>query len=201
MATVAPQPECSLVGGLAQIRPLRFADLPEMAAWEPHPNPLLRAYNLHFDSPASWRHWLQKRLQHRWAYAIRSLEGDLVGHMSLRQIDHPRSARLGITIAADYVGRGYGRDAMCTFLDYFFGELGFEEMRLDVSGANLPARRLYQKLGFKQQYGFWLAASPAEERMSVRDKQMRRHFRQGKERYYEMHLRARNWRRVPASLE
>jgi RimJ/RimL family protein N-acetyltransferase len=201
MDSIAPQPDCSLSGRFVRIDRLRFADLPEMAAWQPHTNPLLQSHNVRCDSPTSWRNWLRRRLQTRWVYAIRNVERELVGHLSLRQINYPHSARLGITIAAERVGRGYGQDAMCLFLDYYFGQLGFEEMRLDVSGANLRARHLYQKLGFRQVYTFWLSASPgAVERLGGQEGTAQ-HFRKGKERYYEMRLRASQWWPVRASLE
>lgn len=200
MTQVRLQPDHVLVGKEIRIRRLRFADLPEMAAWEAHTNPLLATYNLHFDSPSKWRRWLERRLQSRWAYALRNSEGELVGHFSLRQIDHPRSARLGITIAAAFTRRGYGQAALCTFLDHFFGELGFEEMRLDVSGANLAARHLYQKLGFKHLFSFWLSALYYPEEIQLQDERAHRHFRKGKEQYFEMRLKADRWWRVRVSL-
>lgn len=200
MTVISLQPDCLLVGRKVQIRPLRFADLPELASWEPHTDPILQSYNLHIESMASWRRWLQGRLQSRWAYAIRNVEGELVGHMSLRQIDHPRSARLGITIAAAFTGRGHGLDTLRVFLDYYFGDLGFREMRLDVSGANLRARRLYRKLGFRQLHSFWLTASYEDEGILAQRAWMRSHIRQGKERYFEMSLTVNQWWDVRASL-
>jgi RimJ/RimL family protein N-acetyltransferase len=123
-----------------------------------------------------------------------------VGHLSLRQIDHPRTARLGITIGAEFTGRGYGQDSLYTFLDYYFGQLGFREMRLDVSGANMRARRLYRKLGFKQLYSFWLAASYHDMGVELKDAWVRNHLRQGRERYFEMSLTVNQWWDVRASL-
>ena len=201
MAACPPQPDCFLFGRHVQIRPLRVADLPEMAAWEPHTDPLLRMYNLQFDSAANWRRWLARRSEQRWLYGIRSLEGVLIGHLSLRQLDPPRSARLGITLAAGHLGRGYGTDAVRIFLDYYFGGLGFEVMRLDVSGANIRARRLYRRLGFRQLGSFWQVASRAEDWSSVEDRQRLRHYRQGQVRYFEMRLRASGWQRIRGSLE
>lgn len=201
MAILPPQPNCSLDGKRIRIRPLRFADLPEIAAWEPFTDPLLHSYNLWFDSPAVWRRWLQGRLQHRWVYAIRNQAQILIGHMSLRHVDHPNTSRLGITIGASFMGNGYGVDTMQTFLDYYFGDLGFWEMRLDVSGANFNARRLYKRVGFGKLYEFWLSASVMGKWNEVRDKDRLRHFHRGKERFYEMRLTAKEWWRVRASLE
>jgi RimJ/RimL family protein N-acetyltransferase len=201
MDSIPPQPDCFLAGRLVRIGRLRFTDLPEMAAWQPHANPLLESHNVRCNSPAAWRNWLRKRLQTRWVYAIRNLSGELVGHLSLRQINPPHSARLGITIAADRVGCGYGQDAMCVFLDYFFGHLGFEEMRLDVSGANLRARHVYRKLGFQQIYSFWISAPRGMVDHLTAQKGIARHFQRGKERYYEMRLRASQWWPARAALE
>lgn len=200
MAAIPPQPDCSLEGRRVHIQPLRSADLPALAAWEPFTDPLLHSYNLQFDSPALWRRWLQERRQHRWVYAIYSQAPILIGHMSLRQIDHPQTARLGITIRPSFVGNGYGLDTMQTFLDYYFGDLDFWEMRLDVSGANFKARRLYRRVGFRKLYEFWLAASITEEWHQVQDQDRLHHFHNGKERFLEMRLTARDWWRVRASL-
>jgi RimJ/RimL family protein N-acetyltransferase len=198
MTEILQQADCCLNGRTVRIRPLRFGDLPELAAWEPHRNPLLASYNLHFDSMAGWRRWLQARLQTRWPYAIRNSDQELVGHLSLRQIDHPRSARLGITIGAAFTGRGYGQDSMYTFLDHYFGDLGFNEMRLDVSGANMRARRLYRKLGFRQLHSFWLSATYHD--LGAQGAWVRNHLRNGKEQYYEMSLTVNQWWDVRASL-
>ena len=59
MAAIPPQPDCCIEGARVVIRPLRFRDLPEIAGWEPHSDPLLAPYNLSIDSAAGWRHWLQ----------------------------------------------------------------------------------------------------------------------------------------------
>jgi len=197
MAAIPPQPDCSIEGARVVIRPLQFRDLPEVAAWEPHSDPLLAPYNLCIDSAAGWRRWLQRRRQDRWPYAIQSRDRVLVGHLSLRQIDHPRSARLAVTLAARYVNQGYGQDAMRAFLDYYFRGLGFEEMRLDVCGANPRARRLYQKLGFKQLNSFWMDASQVQD--SDLPEEYRCHWRRGKMRHFEMRLKGARWWSVCAS--
>ncbi len=177
-----------------------MVDLPEMAAWEPHTDPLLADYNMSCKSADDWRDWLQLRLQHRWCYGIHNLNDGLVGHISLRELDPPRSSRLGITIAAQYVNQRYGHDALGAFLDYYFGRLGFQELRLDVSGANLRARRVYQDLGFEQVESSWRLASPTERWGLVRDRARLRHFHRGRVRFFEMRLLAAEWRRVRATL-
>ena len=196
MARVPPQPDCYLCGRRVVVHPLRTGDLPEMDHWRLHPNRHLLEHNLSFAAPADRETWLRKRLWSRWAYAIRNLNGILVGHFSLRDMDIPRSTRLGIGLAAQYVGFGYGSDALRTFLDYYFSELGFREMRLDVSSANIRAHQLYLKLGFDQVGSFW-RRSPAGVDWGFSDGP---NYRKGRVRYIEMRMRARDWGRVQASL-
>ncbi len=197
MTAIPPQPDCSIEGARVIIRPLRVRDLPEIAAWEPHSDPLLAPYNFCIDSTAGWRRWLQRRRQDRWPYAIKSRAGVLLGHLSLRHIDCPHSARLAVMLAARHVNQGYGQDAMCSFLDYYFRGLGFEEMRLDVCGANRRARHLYQKLGFMQLNSFWVEASQFQA--SDLPEQYLCHWRRGKLRHFEMRLKSARWWSVCAS--
>jgi RimJ/RimL family protein N-acetyltransferase len=82
-----------------------------------------------------------------------------MGRISLREIDNTKKqARLGITFAAGYIGRGLGTEAMQGFLDIFFGELGFETMVLDVASVNERAVRSYRRLGFAHVDSDWRTA-------------------------------------------
>jgi RimJ/RimL family protein N-acetyltransferase len=121
-----------------------------MAAWRPFTDPLYSLWN----SPShSSDNYIRFQAQaddpgRRW-YAIEDLAGRLIGRLSLRQISQRKSARLGITLGADYVGLGYGTDAIRTFLAYYFQELGFETLYLDVAAPNERAIRCYEKCGFE----------------------------------------------------
>lgn len=197
MARVPLQPDCHLYGRRVQVHPLRYQDLPDMAQWQPHKNPHLQEHNFTFATPADRETWLRKRLQHRWAYAIRNQEGFLVGQISLRDLDIPRSSRLGIGLAAQYVGLGYGGDALHTFLDYYFANLGFREMRLDVSSVNHRACQLYDRLGFEQVGSFWRWPPVGIEWVHSQGP----NFRNGKIRFFEMRLQARQWGQLAESLD
>ena len=45
---------------------------------------------------------------------------------------------------------GYGTEALRSFLDHFFQEMGFDRLLLDVAATNLRAVRTYRSLGFRQ---------------------------------------------------
>jgi RimJ/RimL family protein N-acetyltransferase len=93
----------------------------------------------------SRRHW-----------AVDSRSGDLMGRISLRDIDNAnKHARLGITFSASYVGRGLGTEAMKGFLDSYFTTLGFDTMLLDVAAPNERAVRSYRSLSFEYVESDW----------------------------------------------
>lgn len=139
-----------LQGPRVTVRPLTRDDLKQMAAWRPFDDPLLGDANWPLRSLRELDHWYNRcsRDPRRLLCAVTDGSGRLIGSITLRERDGLRSARLGITLGADFVDQGFGTEALNLFLDYFFGELGFEKMVLDVVGYNQRAIRVYQKLGF-----------------------------------------------------
>jgi RimJ/RimL family protein N-acetyltransferase len=132
------------------IRPVVREDVEKMGAWRPFTDPLDSLWNLSQHSSDNYiRFQAQANDPSRRWYAIEDLAGHLIGRLSLRQISRRKSARLGITLGADYVGQGYGTDALCTFLVYYFWELDFQTLYLDVAAPNRRAIRCYEKCGFE----------------------------------------------------
>jgi diamine N-acetyltransferase len=89
-------------------------------------------------------------------FAVEDLYGDLVGWLTLRHVNSALgSSVLGIAIEPTRVGMGYGTDALWSFLGYYFGTMGFDEMRLDVAAFNERAMRCYEKCGFRYVGKHW----------------------------------------------
>ena len=159
------------------IRPMVREDMEKMQAWRPFTDPLDALLN------GSQRRsendiWFQEQLSdpsRRW-YAIEDFAGRLIGRLTLRQVVERKSARLGITLAADYLGQGYGTDAIRTFLVYYFQELGFEVLYLDVAAPNRRAIRCYEKCGF-QQTGSYYQGIGSDERLAFLKDERYRHLR------------------------
>jgi RimJ/RimL family protein N-acetyltransferase len=141
-----------LQGPRVSIRPMRRSDLNTMVQWRPFADPLYQPFDFPRRSLTEHIHWFNWRSQDtsRRLYVIEDEECEIIGSLTLREIDGQRSARLGITIGADYVSQGYGSEALRLFLDYYFGEMGFARLILDVAATNLRAVRCYQALGFRQ---------------------------------------------------
>ncbi|HYE84589.1 MAG TPA: GNAT family protein [Clostridia bacterium] len=67
-------------------------------------------------------------------------------HMDLKN----RHTLVGIFIGdREYLGKGYGTEAMMLLMDYLFDEVNLNKISLDVFSFNERAIRSYEKLGFK----------------------------------------------------
>jgi RimJ/RimL family protein N-acetyltransferase len=115
---------------------------------------------------------------------------------------------LGITLGADFVNQGLGTEALALFLDYYFGELGFKKLVLDVVGYNRRAIRVYRKLGFVKVGQRERAAGREQKRVFLgeqADADARRFFRRdwlGRHRLlcYDMELKREDWERARENL-
>lgn len=139
-----------LQGPRVIVRRLKRTDLEQMAAWRPFDDPLLAEANWPQRSLSELDRWYTRcsRDPQRMLCVVTEKSGRVIGSITLRERAGRRSARLGITLGADFVDQGLGTEALILFLDYYFGELGFQKLVLDVVGYNQRAIRVYQKLGF-----------------------------------------------------
>ncbi|WP_311764812.1 GNAT family N-acetyltransferase [Paenibacillus agricola] len=80
---------------------------------------------------------------------IENEDHQLVGWIFLQNIEfeHGR-ASIGILLAPESRGRGYGSIAMRKMIDIGFQQLRLHKIYLTTRGINQQAIRLYQKLGF-----------------------------------------------------
>lgn len=141
-----------LQGPRVTIRPMRRSDLDAMMQWRPFTDPLYQPFDFPRQSREEHVQWFEWRSRDpsRRLYTVEDEDHRIIGSVTLREIDGRRSARLGITLGADFVSQGYGTEALCLFLDYFFEELGFSMMVLDVAATNVRAVHTYRSLGFRQ---------------------------------------------------
>ena len=86
----------------------------------------------------------------RVSYAIFTREGELIGMVSVYNIDmHSRTGELGVYLGDQNCwGKGYGTDAVIAFLRHLFGNLGFESVYLHTYESNVRAQRSYARVGF-----------------------------------------------------
>jgi len=62
-----------------------------------------------------------------------------------------RDASIGLILAKDQWGKGYGKEIMKCLMDHAFKELGFHRLSLTVIATNARAVKLYRELGFVEE--------------------------------------------------
>jgi RimJ/RimL family protein N-acetyltransferase len=96
----------------------------------------------------------QQRSPTAFVFAIRPLNSDqMVGYTVLDGIIWSQGigwVAIGIGDPA-LRGKGIGSDAMRLLLNFAFGELNLRRVQLTVFAYNVPAMRLYKKLGFQRE--------------------------------------------------
>ncbi len=144
--------ELYLKGERVLVRGLHASHLAQMDGWRPFDDPMQALWNLQRRNSISRDIWFLMHdtdTSRLWFAVERRTDSQLIGTITLREIIVHKEARLGLTFGADYVDQGYGSEAMCLFLPWYFGEAQFRRLLLDVAGSNLRARHVYEKLGFR----------------------------------------------------
>lgn len=81
-----------------------------------------------------------------------TVNGKYIGNIVLHHLEKHKSTYLQIYIGeATFQGRGYGEKFMQMALEYVFFRKRFHRISLHVRETNLPALKLYRKLGFKEE--------------------------------------------------
>jgi RimJ/RimL family protein N-acetyltransferase len=181
---------------------MRRADLDQMIQWRPFADPLYQPFDFPRQNRSEQIRWFEWRSKDptRRLHTIETNEGRVIGSLTLRDIQRPQSARLGITIGADFVSQGYGTEALKLYLDHYFGEMGFRRIVLDVAATNLRAVRTYRALGFRRTGIQYRAASHSSYRVLRKDpryRHLRRFFRRQGTGYsvlfYDMAMSREEW--------
>ena len=80
------------------------------------------------------------------------VDGRMIGHIGLFGFDPlARSAEVGLALAADSRGRGYGTDAMRVIVGFGFERRHLHRIHLTVLASNAIAIASYRKVGFVEE--------------------------------------------------
>lgn len=144
--------------GRVAVRKFRRADLKERIAWPPYVDPFFVHLNYSLKGFVERERWILARTANagRIYFAIEDEAGRLIGEMSLRDINTiDRTSRLGIHMASNKVGQGYGGEAVAALLEHYFMTMRYEIMYLDVGAWNVRALKVYERLNFEHIPPFW----------------------------------------------
>ncbi len=86
-------------------------------------------------------------------FAIRKTEGNIIGIAGYDDIIKDNMvATLFIGIGDEnYLGKGFGKEAMLELLNFGFNTLNLYRIQLNVISFNIPAIKLYEKVGFQKE--------------------------------------------------
>ncbi|NLP44954.1 MAG: GNAT family N-acetyltransferase [Peptococcaceae bacterium] len=141
-----------LVGEKTLIRPLEINDLDDLYDW-------YNESNFTYWVCGNWplasllrRDYIENNFYENddYRYSILDMDKNLIGSIGFEQVNTPaRSAKLYIGIGkSEYWGKGYGYDAMNTFINYLFNQWNFRRLTVETWEKNIRAIKCYEKLGF-----------------------------------------------------
>ena len=142
-------------GDRVALRPKRLTDAHNDYAWRSDEElarfdaapPLKMAFN---DYQTAYAQELHYPSIYHCSYAIEDDEGQHIGNIMYYNYDSRRGeAELGISIGdRRYWSKGYGTDAVATFVRYLFDNLHLDRVFLNTLDWNVRAQRAFQKAGF-----------------------------------------------------
>ncbi len=140
-------------GSRIQLRPMAFGDLELMVGWNRDQE--LQSF-VDCDLPVDLHElerWYCSNVPGRnyQIFVIETLAGVVIGDLELDHINWSlREAELRIRIGnREYLGRGYGGEAIGLICDHLFTTKRFRRIYLRVYDFNIRAIRCYLKTGFK----------------------------------------------------
>ncbi len=134
------------------LRALEERDVEQLRLWRNHPE--LIGYHCS-DIPVS------QISQARWyencasnpkqiLFIIEDEENNRIGYTLIKNLDHKnRNAEIGLHLDPSAQGKGYGKEAFQTLIQYCFNELNLHRLYLEVFDFNERAIKLYETLGFQ----------------------------------------------------
>ncbi|MBZ5558461.1 MAG: GNAT family N-acetyltransferase [Acidobacteriia bacterium] len=138
-------------GGLT-IRTVEESDLDRIRLLRNDPSTWKMLTTIGFIDAASQRAWFERiqTAQDRRYYVICDDDSDFIGIVRMDEIDPAnRSIRIGADIVPGLRGRGYGTRIFTLLKKHCFDYLNMHRVWLAVLEGNEPARRLYEKQGFR----------------------------------------------------
>lgn len=146
-------------GELVRLRIPTLADVEQLDAWESSPE-ALGEFNDFGQPPHSYREPVEKGTvvdeNHGTLLVERLSDGVAVGTVSWRPVLHgpPPESRgwaLGISLAPEGRGQGFGPEALRLVGDYLFASTGANRIEGETDVENIPGQRAMERAGFTRE--------------------------------------------------
>lgn len=100
-----------------------------------------------FSMPWKVSDFLEMNAHDEVKYLVAELDGVIIGGCGIRNIVGDGEIT-NVVIHKDFRGKGYAYEMLCNLLDEG-RKMGISDFTLEVRASNIPAIKLYEKLGFE----------------------------------------------------
>ncbi len=142
-------------GTRVKLRAVEPDDWVSFDAWNGDDFTARRSSEIGFpQSKASVKQWTEKIAASKpdndgFRWMIENLAGEAVGTIVTHSCDRRvGSFMYGLVIGADHQRHGYAREAVQLVLRYYFEELNYQKVTVDVYDHNRASQRFHESLGF-----------------------------------------------------
>ncbi len=143
-------------GRLVRLRAIEPGDWPTFFTWNQDSETARRLHYIPFPtSQESVKRWAEKlaaqeQNDDRFFFVIENFDGEIVGSITAHSCEpHHGTFAYGIGIRREYQHKGYASEAIILLLRYFFLELRYQKVTVEVYSFNKPSIRLHERLGFQ----------------------------------------------------
>ena len=145
-------------GERIRIRAFEPEDQPIFKLFDQDSEVALNSWMLHFPrSQAGDRRWIERVLleepeNDEYRLVIELKEHGAIGTINTVSCDKRMGTfRYGIAIGRDYWGKGYAKEAIRILLRYYFEELRYQKVTVNIYAFNERSIKLHEKLGFQHE--------------------------------------------------
>ena len=145
-------------GERVTLRAIELSDWEVVFGWNHDDEMARRLYWVPFpQSREAVRRWAEKMATREpdddtFHFAIENHDSEVVGSISTHDCDRRNGTfAYGLNVRAAHRRKGYGAEAIEIVLRYYFLELRYQKVTVEVYGFNTPSIALHERLGFQRE--------------------------------------------------
>jgi len=94
----------------------------------------------------------ERNSEYKYWFVIENKEGNPVGDLDINEYDYRNGYfKYGISILSRFRKLGYAREAIRMVINYYFNEIRFNKVNVEINSFNDASIRLHESMGFKKE--------------------------------------------------
>lgn len=136
-------------------RVIEKGDLEILRKLHNDPSTWINLYNIDFIDEENqlewWKNLHNKKNDKRFVVCFADKPKEIIGRLRIQNINWlHHNCEVGLDILPEYRGKGYGKKSYEMVLEFLFNHYNMHMVYLQVADFNPSARKLYEKVGFKE---------------------------------------------------